>query len=1515
MAQTVLMYARPDAPAKFADSQLVLPIGIGVSVIVLLFQLSRSSPDKSPVTPPEPYTTTAPQQQNRHVEVGFKRFVSQSGGRVVFAYKLIRLLCCVALLGLSIATASLGARGLDREHAATLWTRFVQCEVYVYATALSLASLIVPSRTSLLTSHVSAVLLLTWVVYASRDILPLATTTLRPLDADEGLLLWVKLAILTVAAVVIPVFIPRSTSKDSEEPLTKEQEAGWYSRRMFTWLNETVAKAHRVDHIPLEELPALAPNDRTKHLVDTNLKYLDPLETKSDRHIFWGFLKIYRRQYAVAALLTTLASILGMSWPVAMQGLLAWLEEGHAHPTLRPWAWPLILFLGPAAKTVCEEWYYWIMNRINVRTEALVTELLFTHALRIRVKSETSSSSSARDESPSAAAGTSDAAPATTAEAPKNDVLVGKLNNLITSDLDNITDGNKQLLLAIIQVPLKIAVAIAFMYSILGWSALVGLATLLALFPLPGYLSAWIQTFQKGRMHKTDARVQTINEVLNVVRMIKLFGWEQRVAAQIDERREAELAYIRLTRWLEVVNNLFNIPLVTMAATFASYTVLMKGELTASKLFSSNAAFMLIQQEMHMIFFFIPMVTQGRVSLDRINSFLHETELLDEFAATKDDRAPSRAFVHSTHDEDVLGIKQTSFTWTNDAEVQTPGSTSSGTQRRKFVLNIDGELLFKRGKINLIVGPTGSGKTSLLMALLGEMHAKPSGPDSFVSLPRSGGVAYAAQESWVLSDTIRNNILFGAPYDEARYAKVIKQCALERDLSLFEAGDKTEVGEKGITLSGGQKARITLARAVYSSAEILLLDDVLAALDVHTGKWIVDQCFRDGLVRGRTVLLVSHNVALVRPIAELVVALGADGRIVSQGSIDKTLQEDRELLVELETEEQQLKRAEEQVDKLEVPEDDPQKGKLVVAEEIAEGQVGWKALRLYIMNTAKIPALYWPGMALALVLTHTIMNGQTYVFSLWANEYEKHAPSEVSVAFYLGLYGLAVVGAILTYAMVWLFYVTGSNRASRLIHNKLVTSVLGTTLRWLDMTPTSRVIARCTVDMQSIDITIPRQVFYMVESTIFMLLRAAATAIMAPLFIPAAAVIGVLGATLGWIYLKAQICVKREMSNARAPVLGHFSSAIAGIVSIRAYGAQHHFKTESYTRIDKYSRAAFIYSGLSRWITVREDLMGTALTAALAGYLVYAARLSAANAGFAMSMAIGFSANILYWVRLINNLMISANRQVVNLERVQQYLTIEQEPKATSTGVPPAYWPASGELRVEKLSARYSPGSGSALSGVPAASSLTLALLRCIITEGKVYYDGIATDSINLDALRANITIIPQTPELLSGTLRKNLDPFEQHDDSTLNDALRSAGLFSLQEHEGNARLTLDSEITGGGSNLSVGQRQILALARAMVRRSKLLILDEATSAIDYETDTIIQNTLRTELGRDVTVLTVAHRLQSIMEADKIMVLDAGRIVEYDAPRHLLKKENGYFRSLVDGSNDRDALSSDELDS
>ncbi|KIJ48473.1 hypothetical protein M422DRAFT_247818 [Sphaerobolus stellatus SS14] len=797
-------------------------------------------------------------------------------------------------------------------------------------------------------------------------------------------------------------------------------------------------------------------------------------------------------------------------------------------------------------------------------------------------------------------------------------------------------------------------------------------------------------------------------------------------------------------------------------------------------------------------------------------------------------------------------------------------------------------------------------------------------PQLMINLPRAGGVAYAAQESWVLNETIKNNIVFGATFDEERYKKVIHQCGLTRDLSLFDAGDGTEVGEKGLTLNGGQKARVTLARAIYSSAEILILDDVLSALDVHTSRWILEKCFLGDLVKGRTLIMVTHNVSLAGPHADFVVSLGSDGRVLAQGSFSEVLSHNDKLRRAVSENLKEVEKADQEVDS-----NDPDEvkttsdGKLVVEEESGIGHISWASLKMYFAAFGgRWPTLFWVAFWFATFFECIVEVFQPWFLGQWATQYEDHTPEEVNVPFYLGGYAFLVILMLFVFTIAQIGLALGTVSSARTLHKRLIDNVLGTTLRWLDKTPTSRVITRCTQDISSIDSRIPEILSGLFEVTVLIIVRFFAIIILTPIFGFMGLVVMGLGIMLGHLYIRARLSVKREQDKAKSPVMGHFQGTIEGIISIRAYGAQAKFKLNSMKKIDNYTRAALINWDLNRWITIRVDALGNLFSSCIAAYIVYGSeKVSAANSGFELSLAVSFGSLVLWWVRTVNMFETEGN----SIERLYQYMVIEQEEKPTADGVPPAYWPSSGSLRVEKLSARYSEDGPRVLHDISfeiqsgervgivgrtgsGKSSLTLSLLRCIVTTGNVYYDGRLTSAMNLDALRSHITIIPQIPELLSGTLRQNLDPFEHYDDAILNSALGSAGLFSLQPEDEESRMTLDSAISRGGGNLSVGQRQIIALARAMVRESKLLILDEATSAIDYKTDAIIQESLRHELKKGVTVITVAHRLQTIMDADKIMVLDAGHIVEFDSPKELLKNPSGFLRSLVDESGDKDAL-------
>ncbi|KAJ7742653.1 hypothetical protein DFH07DRAFT_835946 [Mycena maculata] len=1490
---------------------LAIPLyAAAISALVLVFRavrLFRATPDPNAVQ---------------------KSWKEKYGSAIILILNVLRLLACLTLLGLSVA--SLVISGEKTETVQIEWDLQIGlCVFYLYASLLAAGTISVSTRFApVAKTHLELILGVAFGVYFYRDIFPFATYTWPTQDAVEGPILHAKLITLALAALIIPLVTPAPyIPVDPLNPMpvpNPEQTASPLSLLLFSFLDPVIVLAYKLPHLPYDLLPPLADTDYSQNLKKRGFPNIDTFSGAGTRHIFFGIIKTFRSEYATILIMLTIYVVCTFASPIGINRVLAYLENGPSGSDVRPFVWIIWLAMGPLAGTTAMQAYYRLSMRILVQVEGLCTELIFEHALRVRVKAHnpdaeatvapseegsTEGTLNAGDAESDASSETAQGTLSTTSKDPKaigaasatnSSIDVGKISNLVTTDLRNVTSMSDFLLL-LFYMPVSVVFCIIFLYVVLGWSSFVGMATMIILYPLAGFASSLLQAIQKGRIKAADARIGTISETMNVLRMIKLFGWEEKMLARVNAKREDELYWIfkrEIFEW--VANNLIFWPF---------QTVIMKQELRPSIVFSTMPVFDMLRNQLHMANYRIIQFVDAKVSLDRINDFLHNTELLDSFAENEE-TAEFLAAAEATTDSELIGFRDASFTWSNESD----GSVTPS--KHKFVLRIDEELLFKRGCINLVCADV---LFRLLMALLGEMHFSPSCVNSWYNLPRAGGVAYAAQESWVLNETIRDNILFGAEYDEERYKKVLYQCALERDLELFEAGDKSEVGEKGLTLSGGQKARCTLARAIYSKAEIVLLDDVLAALGyVHTSKWIVEKCFTGDLVQGRTIILVTHNVALVAPIADFTISIGLNGRILSQGSVAEALQHDIELANEanadLEVMEQVVDAEPVEVKTDTKAADDAADGKLILAEEVQLGKVKWSAVGLYLHGLGGFG--FYSIFLGFYIISMLAQIYETWYLGYFASLYETSPPGSVSVSYHLGIYSLILLVDIATHSYADIVFAYAVLRASRSIHRQLITSILGTTLRWLDITPASRVIARFTADITAVDGPILNVFAGFVHVTISIVASFGAVVLLTPLFSVPGVFAALIGGALGQLFIKAQLSVKRESSNAKAPVLGHFSAAIAGLTSIRAYGAQGPFIEESLRRINKYTRAARTLSNLDRWVGVRLAVVGNLLAAILATYLVYFQRERANNVGFSLNMAAGFSIRILFWVKIITGMTF--------LERIQQYIDIEQETKPTEAGKPPAHWPSSGELVVEKLSARYSPDGPKVLRDISfrvnsgervgivgrtgsGKSSLTLALLRCIYTEGTVHYDGIPTASVNLDALRSNITIIPQMPELLSGTLRHNLDPFDQYDDAALNSALRAAGLFSLQEEMEEGRLVLDSVISSGGSNLSVGQRQILALGTCLMS-PELMCMRRATSAIDYKTDTVIQASLRNELKPDVTVITVAHRLQTILDSDKIMVLDDGRIVEFDAPKVLLKDPKGKLRALVDESGDKDHL-------
>ncbi|KAJ7688653.1 hypothetical protein B0H14DRAFT_3101122 [Mycena olivaceomarginata] len=1449
------------------------------------------------------------------------------GRGTILWFRLARLLGCLGLLVLSIIP-------FDRER---LVPGILQSTPYVslfalllslldisqlYAAILALLSVSPKNTRHRLIRHANCVLFIVFCVYVYRDLIPLATFTGVPADLGEGRKLWAKIGLLFTTAVVIPLFTPQQyipvDPLNPQTVLNPEQTASIFSYSFFFFLDHIVFLAYRESQLQEEELYPLCDSDASTHLKKRSFKansfhtrlilrlmgesqHLDSFSSrKSHPHIFFGLMRVFRREFTLLAGIMVLRVLTSFSGPFAMNQLLQYIEtqDRDANIVVRPWVWIVMILLGPIVASLGHQWYIFINTRTLVRTESIITQLVFAHSLRIRMKAETTAAkgdvpavegppSAARtgsdtestDEHGTGADGrSSSGSPTIQASAPsvtstaskpsksgvtKSEVkqtegsLVGKINNLVTVDLGNIVDS-RDFLYLVVFIPLQLTLGIWFLYVLLGWSVWVGVGSIVLLSPIPGYMAKLVQSAQKERLKHTDERVQSVSEAVNVLRMIKLFGWEEKMKARIEDKRDRELIWIRKRRMIDMASGL-------VKCLTPSKTLIMGQPLNASKVFSSMTVFDLLSVKFQMTYW-LNNAMSGKVSLDRVDNFLKKTELLDAF----DEKETPALFAADPCSDERIGFRNAAFSWSKESD-------GSLTRSRQFQLKIDDEVIFQRGRINLVVGPTGSGKTSLLMALLGrEMHFIPSSPDSWYNLPRGSGVAYAAQESWVLNETIRSNIVFDTPFDEERYKKVLYQCALEPDLGLFQAGDQTEVGEKGLTLSGGQKARLTLARAVYSKASILL---------VHTAQWIVEKCLGGDLIENRTVILVTHNVALTRPIADFMVSFGSDGRIQSQGTISEIAKRGS-LAAQIRKDQQVLDRTQEEVDAQALVVK-PADGKLILAEEVQLGHVSASALKMYFRAMGgKYPLFFFTFFFGGLIFQQTFVALRTWQLGYWAKQYDRLPTDEVDVVFHLSVFTTIVFVSSAALAAVFVYLV---------IHSNLIESVLSAPLRWLDVTPTSRIIARVTNDVRAVDDSLANQFWPLTAMIVSMTIKFVAVVIYTPIFFFPGALVGLLGAWIGQIYISGQLPVKRFMSNTRAPVLAQYLTHNLFLsVSIRAFGAESKFTTESLGRIDRYTRAARNYYNLNRWVSIRVDSLGAIFSAGLATYLIYIKHTSAGDSGFLLNMAITFTSMLLWAVRTFNEF------------EVQGYINIEHEKPVTEQGKPPAYWPASGDLRVEGLSARYSEDGPKVLQDISfhiksgervgivgrtgsGKSSLTLSLLRCIPTEGSVRYDGRETSELNLDALRTSITIIPQVPELLSGSLRANLDPFGQYDDVELNYALRAAGLFALQDEIDEDRITLDSTISTGGANLSVGQRQIFALARAI-------------------TDSIIQNSLRQELRGDVSLITVAHRLQTIMDADKIMVLDAGRIAEFDSPKELLKIEDGKLRALVEESGDREAL-------
>eukprot|EP00184_Porphyridium_aerugineum_P008362 CAMPEP_0184691344 /NCGR_PEP_ID=MMETSP0313-20130426/235_1 /TAXON_ID=2792 /ORGANISM="Porphyridium aerugineum, Strain SAG 1380-2" /LENGTH=1513 /DNA_ID=CAMNT_0027149041 /DNA_START=177 /DNA_END=4718 /DNA_ORIENTATION=+ len=836
----------------------------------------------------------------------------------------------------------------------------------------------------------------------------------------------------------------------------------------------------------------------------------------------------------------------------------------------------------------------------------------------------------------------------------------------------------------------------------------------------------------------------------------------------------------------------------------------------------------------------------------------------------------------------------------------------------------DINLTIAPGELVAIIGRVGSGKSSLAQAVLGEIKKL----DGQVTV--HGSVAYVPQTAWIFNGTLKENVLFGYPYDDQRYAQALFVSCLEADLEVLPGGDMTAIGEKGINLSGGQKQRVSIARAVYADRDVYVFDDPLSALDAHVGKSVFNHCISNkGILRNSARVLVTNQLQFVPKCDKIV--LVDNGRIAAQGSYRQLMESSEEfnkLMNESNSVEEEKKLSESDQPKVsegfvvgevfkqhtarllrKVTSNLGRKDTLMMQEERNTGNIGTKTYLAYAKSCGGY--LYFCFIICFFAFTVTISVLNNWWLSYWSQTEETH-PERYTTAFYLGIYFAMALGfAVFTFIRTCIFLIS-AQKASKQLHERCYFSVTHAPMEFFDTTPIGRIISRFARDVSQVDTTVPQSWQQFLNSTLNLLSSYILIAVVTPLFIAVAVPIGIMYWLLQRFYNRTNLEVKRLDSISKSPIYAHFSETLGGLSTIRAYAKQDEFKVRNLEMVNGNNRANFVGVATNRWFSLWLEVLGSILIFAAAIFGVIAkGDIYTGLVGLSLTYALQVTSFLGFAVRSITEL----EAQMNSVERLEHYSSrLPQEaPHIIDSSRPPLGWPSKGHVYFQDLELRYrkeldlvlkgvtldiAPGTKVGVVGRTGAgkSSLMVALLRLVEpTRGTITVDGVDITTIGLEDLRHGITIIPQDPVMFSGSIRFNIDPFKEYEDAELWNVLDKAHLKGfVSQLEGG----LDGRVSEYGENLSAGQRQLICLARALLRKPRVLIMDEATSSVDHETDQMIQETVRSEFST-ATILTIAHRLWTIADYDTCLVMANGEVGEYAPPIELLRNEHGLLTSMV----------------
>ncbi|KAI6042761.1 hypothetical protein EDC04DRAFT_3058052 [Pisolithus marmoratus] len=1272
-----------------------------------------------------------------------------------------------------------------------------------------------------------------------------------------------------------------------------------------------------------------------------------------------------QRDLMLDILLTIITVLLSYSAPYFLRRILDLIEKPTLERRSEAYALALLAFICAVLKGEADAQHLFFGRRASARVSAQLMNAIYDKALKRKDYSGV-----AKKELPTET-GPTRGTPKSNDPQPGADI--GKVVTVMAIDASKVSAivASAYLLYG---GPFEITLACAMLYSLMGFAAFAGFVVILVAWALHIYVTRLKIPLQKGLLTSRDRRMSTLHELVNAVRFIKFFTWEDSWIARVMKARDREMDWLKRSR----INSIASAavwaaaPVLVSFCSFFAY-VRQGNRLTPSIAFTTIALIGMLRQPLNVFPNFIMQIFEARVSLDRVEAFLNEEEISDR-GPSPEDQFPDTETL-----DGGLAIEGGRFKWNEVGDKKgvrprgrngelTPQPTvpaeeagqSVGTggivlnDRNHFELR-DITVRFPDGELSLIIGPTGCGKTALLLALLGEMTTmegklvRPSHGSGTGGPLVSSTISYAAQTPWLQRGTVKENILFGYPYDEQRYEDVVECCALVPDLDSWEEGDHTQVGDRGSNLSGGQKTRVALARAVYAQTQYVLLDDPFSSIDIKTSRFLYERLFCGPLLQDRTVILVTHHVGLVLPKVSYIVHM-QDGRITTQGYV-KDLQASGRLPPVHPTLPE-----EDEEEPVNAPRKRDQLAKKRVTEEsVVSGGVTRSTYTTYLEASSY---WMWGGFVLLIIFSH----GMTVVEKLWIREWGRaygdgqtesstlHSPSKNTsfgsdylqkLAFFpdagdrplFYVWGYAIVGFIMAscnIASATTLYFSGL-KASGSLFQRLLGRVVHATLPWHDATPRGRILNRFSKDMDSIDITLSNNVSTVSNALVNFTVAIITVIIFFPGFIIPAIAIAFFYRFVAIRYLNINRQLRRMESTSRSPIFSGFGELLDGIVTIRAFQSERRFREEFYKKVDVANKMYYNSWMTSRWLLFNYDVLG-AFAVLATTLLALSGYVGAGTAGLSITSAMTFTMSVYLVCRFWASLELELNA----VERVAEYLAVPQDPPAIiENSRPPAYWPSTSStpfLAVEDLCVRYAPDLPRVLSKVsftlnaPARigvvgrtgsgkSTLIISLLRFVDPErGRIVIDGIDIANIGVRDLRSRITYIPEDAILFSGSVRDNIDPFKEHEDIECFDALRRVQLLgddtqpqgsssgSSQAVTGaSSGVTLDTEVAPEGANFSLGQRQLIAMARALLRRTPIVVLDEATSSVDYDADEKIQATLR-EQFKDSLLITVAHRLSNIIDYDRLIVLQDGKVAEFDTPLELFYKEGGVFRDICRSS-------------